>query len=66
VLSGIGDRATLESISVALGEYDRRVVSQSLGASEDDTLLAPNRTYNESVSYQTQRQRVLSEGEIAA
>lgn len=65
VLSGIGDRATLESISVALGEYDRRVVSQCLGRNEEDKWLSPDRTYNESVSYQTQRQRVLSEGEIA-
>jgi type IV secretion system protein VirD4 len=64
VLSGIGDSRTLESISVALGEYDRKVVSSSLGASEDDQWLSPH-GYNESVSYQTQRQRVLSPGEIA-
>ncbi len=64
VLSGIGDSRTLEGISLALGEYDRKVVSSSLGASEDDEWLSPH-GYNESVSYQTQRQRVLTPGEIA-
>lgn len=66
VLSGIGDPSTLESISVALGEYDRRVVSQTLGKSESDEWLnrSPDQ-YSESVSYQTQRQRVLSPGDIA-
>lgn len=64
VLSGIGDSRTLESISLALGEYDRRVVSSTIGTSEDDQWFSPH-GYNESVSYQTQRQRVLSPGEIA-
>jgi type IV secretion system protein VirD4 len=64
VLSGIGDSKTLESISVALGEYDRKVVSSTLGTSETDKWLDPH-GYNESVSYQTQRQRVLTPGEIA-
>lgn len=64
VLSGIGDSKTLESISVALGEYDRKVVSSTLGSSESEKLLDPHH-YNESVSYQTQRQRVLTPGEIA-
>jgi type IV secretion system protein VirD4 len=64
VLSGIGDSKTLESISLALGEYDRKVVSCSLGTSETDKWLDPH-GYNESVSYQTQRQRVLTPGEIA-
>jgi len=65
VLSGIGDPRTLESISVALGEYDRRVVAQTLGTSESDKWLDPHH-YSESVSYQTQRQRVLPPGDIAA
>ena len=64
VLSGIGDPRTLEGISLALGEYDRQVVSSTLGTSEDDQWLSPH-GYNESVSYQTQRQRVLTAGEIA-
>ncbi len=64
VLSGIGDPRTLEAISVALGEYDRRVVSSTHGKSESDKWLDPHH-HSESVSYQTQRQRVLSPGEIA-
>jgi type IV secretion system protein VirD4 len=64
VLSGIGDTRTLESISVALGEYDRKVVSSSLGKGESDKWLDADH-YDESVSYQTQRQRVLTPGEIA-
>jgi type IV secretory pathway TraG/TraD family ATPase VirD4 len=64
VLAGIGDPRTLESISLTLGEYDRRVVSSTMGANEDDQWLSP-RGYSESVSYQTQRQRVLSPGEVA-
>ena len=64
VLSGIGDSKTLESISLALGEYDRKVVSSSVGKGESDRLRDPDH-HNESVSYQTQRQRVLTPGEIA-
>ena len=64
VLSGIGDPRTLEGISLALGEYDRQVVSSTLGTSESDEWFSPH-NYNESVSYQTQRQRVLSPGEVA-
>ncbi len=64
VLSGIGEARTLESISLALGEYDRKVVSSSLGTSESDKWLDPHH-YNESVSYQTQRQRTLTPGEVA-
>jgi hypothetical protein len=54
----------LESISLALGEYDRKVVSSSVGKGESERLRDPDH-YNESVSYQTQRQRVLTPGEIA-
>ncbi len=64
VLSGIGDSRTLESISLALGEYDRKVVSSTLGTSESDEWFSPHH-FNESVSYQTQRQRILTPGEIA-
>lgn len=64
VLSGIGDSKTLESISLALGEYDRKVVSSSVGKGESDRLRDPGH-HNESVSYQTQRQRVLTPGDIA-
>jgi type IV secretory pathway TraG/TraD family ATPase VirD4 len=66
VLSGIGDSRTLEGISLALGEYDRRVVSETLGTSESEEWLAPNEyQHQDSVSYLTQRQRVLGPGEIA-
>ncbi|MGA8746025.1 MAG: TraM recognition domain-containing protein [Solirubrobacterales bacterium] len=66
VLSGIGDSRTLEGISLALGEYDRQVVSSTLGRSEtDDWLHRTPDQYSESVSFQTQRQRVLAPGEVA-
>jgi type IV secretion system protein VirD4 len=64
VLSGIADSKTLESISLALGEFDRDMVSQALGHSDpQEWLSAP--TQSDTVSYQTQRQRVLTPGEIA-
>ncbi len=64
VLSGIADARTLESISLALGEYDREGVSRSLGRSAPDEWLAPT-THSETVSYQTHRERVLTPGDIA-
>ncbi len=64
VLSGIADSATLESISLALGEYDRDVVSQALGRSEPQEWFSEP-THSDTVSYQTQRQRVLTPGDIA-
>ena len=64
VLSGIGDSKTLESISLALGEYDRKVVSQAIGTSGTDRWRDPH-GHNESLTRQTQRQRVLTPGEIA-
>jgi type IV secretory pathway TraG/TraD family ATPase VirD4 len=63
-LTGIADSRTLESISLALGEYDRNMVSSSIGRNESDEWFSPE-GHNESVSYQTQRQRVLTPGEIA-
>jgi type IV secretion system protein VirD4 len=65
ILSGIGHVPTLEGISVALGEFDRKTVSSSLGRSEPQEWWFPTDTHNESVNYQTQRQRVLTPGEIA-
>ncbi len=64
ILSGIADSATLESISLALGEYDRDTVSQALGRSEPQEWLSQP-THSDTVSYQTQRQRVLTPGDIA-
>ncbi len=63
ILSGIADPKTLEGISLALGEYDRQLVSHTVGLSHTG-LTAPS-TSSESVSYSTQRQRTLSPGEIA-
>jgi type IV secretory pathway TraG/TraD family ATPase VirD4 len=64
ILSGIADSPTLESISLALGEYDRDITSHALGQSDpQEWFSAP--THSDSVSYQTQRQRVLTPGDIA-
>jgi type IV secretion system protein VirD4 len=66
ILSGIADARTLENVSLALGEYDRRLVSHTIGRSQSEKLLFPGPgTRSESVTYQTQRQRTLSPGEIA-
>jgi len=64
VLSGIADSATLESISLALGEYDRDTVTHTLGRSDPQEWLAVP-THSDTVGYQTQRQRVLTPGDIA-
>ena len=63
ILNGIGDSKTLESVSLALGEYDRETVSQSLGRSDPQEFLSTP-THSDNVNYQTQRQRVLTPGEI--
>jgi len=64
VLRGIADPRTLEALSMALGEYDRQMVSRSHGLGRTG-LLGPS-TRTETVTYSTQRQRVLSPGEVAA
>jgi len=67
VLDGIADRRTLEALSLSLGEYDRRVVSHSIGRNQSERLFSGDPgTSSESVSYSTSRQRVLSPGEIAS
>jgi len=65
ILTGIADSRTLEAISLALGEYDRRLVSYTLGRSQAEKLFPPSGTSSESVSYHTQRHRTLPPGEIA-
>jgi type IV secretion system protein VirD4 len=65
ILSGIADSRTLEAISLALGEYDRGLVSYAVGRSHSEKLLPPPGTRSESVTYQTQRQRTLTPGDIA-
>ena len=64
ILNGIADGKTLESISMALGEYDRDIYSASTGHSESDEWFSPQGR-NDNIGYQTHRQRVLSPGEIA-
>ncbi len=64
ILTGITEPRTLEAISLALGEYDRDVTSHALGRSEPQEWLAEP-THSDTVSYQTQRQRVLTPGDIA-
>jgi type IV secretion system protein VirD4 len=65
ILTGIADGRTLEAISLALGEYDRRLISYTVGRSEPERLLPPAGSRSESVTYQTQRQRTLAPGDIA-
>jgi type IV secretion system protein VirD4 len=64
ILSGIGHAPTLEGISLALGEYDRNMVSSSVGLSSPQEWLTGD-THSDTVNYQTVRQRVLPPGEIA-
>lgn len=56
VLRDIADPRTLDALSLAFGEYDRSMVSYSQGHGFNSS---------DSTSYSTQRQRVLSPGEIA-
>jgi conjugative relaxase-like TrwC/TraI family protein len=59
ILPGIADSRTLEAISTALGEYDRRMVATTTIPSRDAFIPLRGRTES------TQRTRVLSPGEIA-
>ncbi|MHB1538556.1 MAG: TraM recognition domain-containing protein [Solirubrobacteraceae bacterium] len=73
ILKGISDPRTLEAISTVLGEYDRQTASHSQGEAWDPTKRRiPGVPYiqggyrnTDSVTHTTQRQRVLSPGEIA-
>jgi type IV secretory pathway TraG/TraD family ATPase VirD4 len=47
ILSGIADSRTLEAISLALGEYDRRLVSYTVGRGQSEKLLPPPGTSSE-------------------
>jgi type IV secretion system protein VirD4 len=59
ILPGIADPQTLQTISVALGEYDREVVSRTRTRVRDSWFVQRSHTTS------TQRQRVLSPGEVA-
>jgi type IV secretion system protein VirD4 len=66
ILNGIADPKTLEAISLCLGEYDRQLVSHAVGLSKGNIPFTINHpTDSETVTYNTQRQRVLSPGEIS-
>jgi type IV secretion system protein VirD4 len=60
ILPGIADTKTLEAISTALGEYDRKLVSRTSGYGSGQH---HGSTSSRTVS--TQRTRVLSAGELA-
>ncbi len=64
ILTGIADPRTLEAISLTLGEYDRDTVSQTLAHNKPQEWLT-HPTHTDSVNYHTQRQRILTPGEIA-
>jgi type IV secretory pathway TraG/TraD family ATPase VirD4 len=65
LLGGIADVRTLEAVSLMVGEYDRRVVSHTLGRSEPvGWFKSGPPSESESVAYSTTRQRVLSPGEV--
>ncbi|HLI33276.1 MAG TPA: type IV secretory system conjugative DNA transfer family protein [Solirubrobacteraceae bacterium] len=64
ILRGIADPKTLEAVSLVAGEYDRQMASATQGRTEGHGFFAPD-TYSESVTHSTQRQRILTPGEIA-
>jgi type IV secretion system protein VirD4 len=59
ILPGIADSRTLEALSLAIGEYDRQVVSDTRSRQPGSLVPHTSRTYS------TQRQRVLAPGDIA-
>ncbi len=68
ILPGVCDPKTLEAVSLVLGEYDRQLVSSTIGVTRSSTGWFSPETVarSETVSYQTSRQRTLSPGEVAA
>lgn len=69
LLRGIVDHKTLETVSAALGEYDRRVVSHTRQRSSWWDVLdttAPSSTGRNSTTHSTQRTRNLSPGDVAS
>jgi type IV secretory pathway TraG/TraD family ATPase VirD4 len=59
ILPGVADQRTLETVSTALGEYDRKVVTETRANVPGRVM--PQRSHSSS----TQRTRVLSPGEVA-
>jgi type IV secretory pathway TraG/TraD family ATPase VirD4 len=68
ILPGVCDPKTLEAVSLVLGEYDRQLVSSTVGVTRSSTSRwSPETTaHSETVAYSTTRQRTLSPGEVAA
>ena len=64
ILKGVSDPRTLEALSQVIGDYDREIISNSAGTSESGELFSPPGK-NESVSYQTHRQRIVAPSDIA-
>jgi type IV secretion system protein VirD4 len=65
ILPGIADTRTLEAISIALGEYDRQVVSSTRNHPQGLLLSNSGHDPRRSTTISTQRTRVLSPGEVA-
>jgi type IV secretion system protein VirD4 len=64
ILKGVSDPRTLEAISQVIGDYDREIISNSAGTSESGEWFSPPGK-NQSVSYQTHRQRIVAPSDIA-
>ena len=64
ILKGVSDPRTLEALSQVIGDYDREIISNSAGTSESGEWFSPPGK-NESVSYQTHRQRIVAPSDIA-
>jgi type IV secretory pathway TraG/TraD family ATPase VirD4 len=64
LLPGIGDVKTLDAVSTVIGDYDRQVVSSSTGQSQSEDFLSAVGN-NQSINYQTQRQRLVTAADIA-
>jgi type IV secretion system protein VirD4 len=68
ILPGVCDPKTLEAVSLVLGEYDRQLVSSTVGVTKSSTSMWSDVTTakSETVAYSTTRQRTLSPGEVAS
>jgi type IV secretory pathway TraG/TraD family ATPase VirD4 len=64
IFRGVFDQDTVSALSDAAGEYDRHMTSYSVSTSYVGPYLMPLETVNP--SYQTQRQKVLTPGDITA
>jgi type IV secretion system protein VirD4 len=65
VFPGIGDRQTLEALSMMVGDWDRPYVVTGDNFSQSSGFMQNTITYGASTSYSTQREALLSPSEIA-